>query len=90
MSSKKQTSKTSSKSALANFEDSLSQLEQLVKEMEDGNLSLDESLKHYEKGVQLTAICQKALSEAEQKVEILQKNTLENFSKTSSLTTEEE
>jgi exodeoxyribonuclease VII small subunit len=39
--------------------------------MEQGNLSLEESLQHFERGIQLTRTCQQALKEAEQKVEIL-------------------
>ena len=53
------------------FEDSLAELEQLVERMEQGNLSLEESLKLFERGVQLTRACQKALKDAEQKVQIL-------------------
>lgn len=53
------------------FEESLAELEQLVERMELGNLSLEESLKLFERGVQLTRTCQKALKEAEQKVQIL-------------------
>lgn len=53
------------------FEDSLAELEQLVERMEQGNLPLEESLKLFERGVQLTRSCQKALKDAEQKVQIL-------------------
>ncbi len=53
------------------FEESLAELEQLVERMEQGNLPLEESLKLFERGVQLTRTCQKALKEAEQKVQIL-------------------
>ncbi len=53
------------------FEESLSELEQLVERMEQGNLPLEESLKLFERGVRLTRSCQKALQEAEQKVQIL-------------------
>jgi exodeoxyribonuclease VII small subunit len=53
------------------FEESLAELEQLVERMEQGNLPLEESLKLFERGVQLTRACQKALKEAEQKVQIL-------------------
>lgn len=53
------------------FEDSLAELEQLVERMEQGNLPLEESLKLFERGVQLTRSCQKALKEAEQKVQLL-------------------
>jgi len=53
------------------FEESLAELEQLVERMEQGNLALEESLKLFERGVQLTRTCQKALREAGQKVHIL-------------------
>ncbi|NOT11815.1 MAG: exodeoxyribonuclease VII small subunit [Methylococcaceae bacterium] len=53
------------------FEDSLAELEQLVTQLEQGDISLEESLKFFERGVNLTRICQKALQEAEQKVQIL-------------------
>ncbi|MGZ8240563.1 MAG: exodeoxyribonuclease VII small subunit [Methylobacter sp.] len=65
------------------FEDALKELEQLVSQLEQGDISLEESLKSFERGVTLTRICQKALQEAEQKVQILiEKNgtqTLEPF-----------
>lgn len=65
------------------FEDSLAELEQLVTQLEQGDISLEESLKSFERGVNLTRTCQKALQEAEQKVQILiEKNdtqTLEPF-----------
>ncbi|MDX1698734.1 MAG: exodeoxyribonuclease VII small subunit [Thiohalobacterales bacterium] len=61
------------KSASPNFEKSLSELERLVEKMEQGDLSLEASLEHFEKGVQLSRACQQALREAEQKVEILMK-----------------
>jgi exodeoxyribonuclease VII small subunit len=53
------------------FESSLSRLEQLADQMEEGDLSLEESLKAFEAGVKLTRECQQALQEAEQKVEVL-------------------
>ncbi|MGR9043881.1 MAG: exodeoxyribonuclease VII small subunit [Gammaproteobacteria bacterium] len=65
------------------FEESLTELEQLVEQMEQGELTLEDSLKSFERGVYLTRTCQKALQEAEQKVQILlEKNgtqTLEPF-----------
>lgn len=65
------------------FEESLAELERLVEQMEQGELSLEDSLKSFERGVTLTRTCQKALQEAEQKVQILlEKNgtqTLEPF-----------
>jgi len=57
------------------FEKSLKELEALVAKMEQGNLSLEESLQHFERGIQLTRACQQALKEAEQKVEILLKKS---------------
>jgi len=53
------------------FEKSLQELESLVERLEAGDLSLEESLKDFERGVALTRACQKALAEAEQKVQIL-------------------
>ena len=53
------------------FEKALAELEQLVETMEKGDLTLEESLKQFERGVTLTRACQKALAEAEQKVRIL-------------------
>lgn len=55
------------------FEKSLKELENLVEKMEQGDLSLEASLQHFERGVQLTRACQQTLKEAEQKVEILLK-----------------
>ena len=54
-----------------NFEASLQQLEQLVQQMEQGNLSLEESMQAFEQGVALTRQCQQALDAAEQKVQVL-------------------
>ncbi len=53
------------------FEKALAELEQLVETMEKGDLTLEESLKQFERGVTLTRACQKALTEAEQKVRFL-------------------
>ncbi len=53
------------------FEKSLSELQALVEEMESGELSLDQSLAKFEKGVALTRNCQEALKNAEQRVNIL-------------------
>ena len=58
-----------------NLEKALGELEQLVEEMEQGNLSLEESLKRFEKGIALTSDCQEALQKAELKVqELIEKN----------------
>ncbi|HHO69249.1 MAG TPA: exodeoxyribonuclease VII small subunit [Gammaproteobacteria bacterium] len=53
------------------FEAALDELEKLVETMEQGDLSLEESLKQFERGIQLTRSCQQALREAEQKVQVL-------------------
>lgn len=53
------------------FEQAIEELENLVSTMEDGELSLENSLKSFEKGIKLTRKCQTALSAAEQRVQIL-------------------
>ncbi len=53
------------------FEQALDQLEEIVEDMENGDLTLEESLKAFEQGIKLTRECQTALSEAEQKVQML-------------------
>ena len=53
------------------FETSLAALETLVERMESGELTLEESLKEFERGMALTRECQKMLDEAEQRVHIL-------------------
>lgn len=63
-----------------NFEKALADLDLLVEKMEQGETSLEDSLKDFEKGIALTRQCQAALKEAEQKVEILlKKNGQENL-----------
>jgi exodeoxyribonuclease VII small subunit len=59
------------KSPPVDFERALGELEAIVEKMEAGNLSLEESLAYFERGIGLTRLCQKALREAEQKVRIL-------------------
>ncbi len=59
------------KTSTLNFEKALRELETLVESMEQGDLSLEDSLKAFERGVELTRTCQKSLDEAEQKVELL-------------------
>jgi len=65
------------------FEESLKKLNSIVEKMEQGHLSLEAALQQFEEGISLIHSCQKALSEAEQKVKILiekhGKPTLENF-----------
>ena len=55
------------------FESSLTRLEEIVGKLESANLSLDDAMKLFEEGVQLSRDCQKHLEQAEGKVEILLK-----------------
>lgn len=58
-----------------NFEKAMAQLEELVEDMEQGDMPLEEALKSFEKGIALAADCQQALSKAEQKVsQLVEKN----------------
>jgi len=59
------------KSAIPDFEAALAELEQLVNTMESGDQSLEDSLKSFQRGIELTRTCQKGLKEAEQKIEKL-------------------
>ena len=54
-----------------NFEAALAELNQLVEKMERGGINLEESLRDFEKGINLTRQCQQALKTAEQKVHML-------------------
>jgi exodeoxyribonuclease VII small subunit len=56
------------------FEEALKKLEKIVEDLEDGNLSLDESLEKYEEGIRLSKMCAKKLEVAKKKVEILLKS----------------
>ncbi len=58
-----------------NFENDLEQLEKIVTALEEGGLSLDDSLKRFEEGIRLSRACEKTLSEAEKRIEILLKNS---------------
>ncbi|ETD69187.1 exodeoxyribonuclease VII small subunit [Pelistega indica] len=63
--------------APTNFEDALAELEQIVEGMENNTLTLEESLKAYERGVFLARVCQEKLDAANQQVLVLQKNLLQ-------------
>ncbi len=54
-----------------NFEAALAELEKIVVKMESGEQSLEESLKSFQRGIELTRACQQGLREAEQRVEKL-------------------
>jgi exodeoxyribonuclease VII small subunit len=70
------------------FEKSLKRLERIVKDLEEGNLSLDEALKKYEEGIELAKNCSKTLKDAKTRVEKLVKK--EEIEVTEGFQTEEE
>jgi len=72
---KKTAKKSASKSREIDFEAAIKELESLVERMEQGDQSLEQSLKDFERGVELTRACQQALKQAEQKVQLLQEQT---------------
>lgn len=53
------------------FEEAMSQLEEIVKDLEDENISLDSAMEKFETGVKLSEFCLKKLGEAEKKIEEL-------------------
>jgi len=57
--------------SIKDFEAALAELDTLVKKLEDGDLSLEQSLALYERGVQLSRFCHARLEEAERRIEIL-------------------
>lgn len=57
-----------------NFETSLNDLEKIVRKLEEGDLSLEESLKLFEDGVKLSRECQERLTNAERRIEVLLKD----------------
>jgi len=65
------------------FESTLAELEELVARMEAGNLPLEEAMRSFERGVQLTRECQTALQAAQQRVQVLMQRasgtTIEDF-----------
>lgn len=56
---------------LPSLEESLAEISKLIDEMENKDLTLEQSLAHFERGISLVRHCQKALSTAEQKVKLL-------------------
>lgn len=58
------------------FETSLKKLEEIVKELEEGELTLEQSLERYEKGIALARFCSAKLEEAEKRIEMLQKDEM--------------
>lgn len=53
------------------FEEALARLDELVRRMESGEMTLEESLKAFEEGIKLSRLCAKKLDEADRRVEIL-------------------
>lgn len=56
------------------FEEAIKRLEEISKELESGNLSLDESVNKFEEGMKLSKTCTKMLNEAEKRINILINN----------------
>lgn len=61
----------SAKGKEPSFEEALKQLEQVVARLESGEVKLEESIRLFEDGMRLSAICQKRLDEADRKIEVL-------------------
>jgi exodeoxyribonuclease VII small subunit len=66
-------SKRGGNMAKEKFEEALGRLEDIVKKMEAGDMTLEESLKSFEDGIKLARLCSRKLDEAERRVEILLK-----------------
>jgi len=62
---------TNKQETMPGFEQALAELESLVEQMEKGEMTLEDSLTKFEKGIALTRICQEQLKAAEQKVQML-------------------
>lgn len=71
--------KAHSKDAPASFEAALAELESIVQTMEQGNAPLEASLAAYERGAALLRHCQESLTAAEQKIRLLEGDTLRDF-----------
>ncbi len=61
------------------FEEALKRLEKIAQDLENDDVSLDISLKHYEEGMKLIGVCNKKLEEAKKKVEVLVKKEGKKF-----------
>ncbi len=61
------------------FESALAELETIVSRMEDGQLSLEQSLSAYKRGAELLKQCQAQLADAQQQVKVLEAGALKNF-----------
>jgi exodeoxyribonuclease VII small subunit len=61
------------------FEQSLKELEKIVQELESGDLPLEEAVKKFEEGIQLSKFCSQKLDETERRITILLKNSQGNL-----------
>ncbi len=61
------------------FEEALKKLEKIVEDLEKGDLTLDEALKRYQEGIELSRICSQRLESAKKKIDILVKNKKGEF-----------
>ena len=71
--------KTAKSESSPTFESALAELETIVTRMEDGQLSLEQSLTAYKRGAELLKLCQAQLADAQQQVKILEAGALKNF-----------
>ena len=62
---------TRKKGEQLSYEEAVERLEQVVRELEQGNLPLEQSLALFQEGIELTRLCTKLLDEAERKIETL-------------------
>lgn len=61
--------------AKPNFENAMDRLELIVEQMESGKLALEELIVRYEEGMNLVKVCQERLASAEQKIDIIARNS---------------
>jgi len=61
------------------FEEALKKLEKIVEDLENGDLSLDDALKKYQEGIELSRLCNQRLENAKKKIDILVKNKKGEF-----------
>ena len=71
---------SNSKKKSLNFESTLNEIEKIIESLEEGNLSLEDSIEAYEKGISLTKACRKMLSDAELKIKKLSSKEGEDVS----------
>lgn len=61
------------------FEEALKKLEKIVEDLEKGDLSLDDALKKYQEGIELSRLCAQRLENAKKKIDVLTKNKKGEF-----------